>query len=165
MFTLETMPAHARVWIYQTNRELSTTEVAAITQAGQEFVAGWAAHGTPLTAATTVVDNYFLVIAVDEQQAAATGCSIDKSVNFVKGLAQHLNIDFFNRLNIATVVDGKIALLPLAKFEDMAKTGELTPDSVIYDNTIATVADYQSRWKTPVSNTWMNRYFALHPAK
>lgn len=165
MFTLDTMPAHARVWIYQANRELTATEVAAITQAGQEFVAGWAAHGTPLTAAAAVVENYFLVIAVDEQQAAATGCSIDKSVNFVKGLAQQLNVDFFNRLNIATELDGKVALLPLAKFEEMAKNGQLQPGTIIYDNTIATVADYRNLWKTAASSTWLSRYFTLQPAK
>lgn len=165
MFTLDTMPAHARVWIYQANRELTAGEVATITQAGQEFVAGWAAHGTPLTAATAIVDGYFLVIAVDEQQAAATGCSIDKSVNFVKALAQHLNVDFFNRLNIAAEIDGKIALLLLSTFEEMAKAGQLSPETVVYDNTIATVDDYRNRWKTVASATWLSRYFALQATK
>ncbi|UPT69069.1 MAG: hypothetical protein M0D57_10815 [Sphingobacteriales bacterium JAD_PAG50586_3] len=77
-------PAMLRVWIYQADRLLTDSEQQMLAEASAQFVAQWSAHGTPLTAAAQVLNGYFLVLGVDEAQAQASGCSIDKSVNFVK---------------------------------------------------------------------------------
>ena len=80
------MPSDARVWVYQSNTILSDAEVNTIKNEGAHFISDWAAHGSNLKASFDVLFNRFIVIAVDEQQATASGCSIDKSVKFVKEL-------------------------------------------------------------------------------
>ena len=78
----ETMPDHARVWIYQANRTLTTREVQQAEQWGQQFVAQWAAHGQALRASVAVLHQHFAVIALDEQHQAASGCSIRQLSRF-----------------------------------------------------------------------------------
>src|SRR5690606_24444431 len=85
-----TLPEHSRVWIYQCERFLAPHEVVAINEEGDRFVSGWSAHGAPLTAKIAIIENLFLVVMVDELQAKATGCSIDKSVSFVKEVEDYL---------------------------------------------------------------------------
>jgi hypothetical protein len=157
------LPAHARVWIYQADRLLTDSEQQMLTDAALQFVGQWAAHGTPLTGTAQVLNGYFLVIGVDEEQAAASGCSIDKSVNFVKALGQQLNVDFFNRLNIAVEGDG-IDLVPLNKFETLVAEGKITPDTYIFDNTITTAGNFINSWHTKASATWLSRYFTKQTA-
>lgn len=163
MLTINELPGYARVWIYQADRLLTETEQQFITEASAQFVAQWAAHGTPLTAAAQVLKGYFLVLGVDEAQAQASGCSIDKSVHFVKSIGAQLNIDFFNRLNLA-VETPAIQLVPLSEFENLAANGTISPDTYVYDNTVTTAADFAARWHTKASNTWLSRYFAKQTA-
>ena len=49
---------------------------------------------------TFLYKNRFLILAVDESQASASGCSIDSSVKFVKAMESELGTDFFNRMNL-----------------------------------------------------------------
>lgn len=163
MLTINELPGYARVWIYQADRLLTDSEQQFLTEASGQFVAQWAAHGTPLTAAAQVLNGYFLVLGVDEAQAQASGCSIDKSVHFVKSIGAQLNIDFFNRLNIAVEMP-EIQLVPLNQFENLAANGTITPDTYVYDNTLTTAKDFTERWHTKASNTWMSRYFTKQTA-
>ena len=47
----ETMPPHARLWVFSADREITDTERQALLSEVDEFLATWAAHGAPLTAA------------------------------------------------------------------------------------------------------------------
>lgn len=163
MLTIDTMPGNARVWIYQADRVLNEVEQESLTHAALQFVGEWAAHGTPLAGSAQVLKGYFLVIAVDEEQAAASGCSIDKSVHFVKAMGAQFGVDFFNRMNIA-VENPELTLVPLANFDAEVAKGSITPDTFVYDNTVTTVADFKKRWFGPAKNTWLARYFAAQTA-
>src|SRR5690606_25110949 len=70
------MPAHARLWVYKTPRDLGQAEQKLVLERGAAFTAEWAAHGAALDACVDVLHGRFMVIAVDEEQARASGCSI-----------------------------------------------------------------------------------------
>src|SRR5476649_1492029 len=92
---------NSRVWVYQSNRELSAAESSQIQQELNNFTTGWTAHNNQLKAKAEVRYNRFLILIVDESQAGASGCSIDKSVHFMKELEQQFNINLFDRFNLA----------------------------------------------------------------
>ena len=48
---LTDLPAHVRIWLYKTTRDLSKAEQNLVRDRGAEFSGTWAAHGTPLDAA------------------------------------------------------------------------------------------------------------------
>ncbi len=82
----------ARVWIYQADRPLKGTEIEEIRERGRLFVASWAAHGEKLDAAIEVLHDRFVVLCADEAQVKASGCSIDRSVGFVRELESDLGL-------------------------------------------------------------------------
>ena len=94
------LASDSRVWVYQSNRAFSENEKVQLTEAFKVFVDSWAAHGSKLVADATIIGDYFVVLAVDEKTAMASGCSIDSSVKFIKTIGQQFNIDFFNRLKL-----------------------------------------------------------------
>jgi hypothetical protein len=85
----------ARVWIYPASRPFSSDECDQITTKLNAFLTQWTAHGASLNAAVTIPYNRFIVIALDESQQAATGCSIDASVK-IKSVTE--NTIVFNHL-------------------------------------------------------------------
>src|ERR1700744_5348917 len=91
----------SRVWIYQANRELSAAQAKQALDQLSLFTAEWTAHNHQLKARAEVRYNRFLILVVDETQAGASGCSIDKSVNFMKRLEQQFGINLFDRFNLA----------------------------------------------------------------
>ncbi|MCU0326523.1 MAG: hypothetical protein MUF45_14925 [Spirosomaceae bacterium] len=93
----EKMPQDARLWVYQANRDLTGGEVDVVQANLQNATQQWAAHGVPLLASFKILYNRFVIVAVDEGQNAASGCSIDASTRWLKELGNHLNIDFFDR--------------------------------------------------------------------
>ena len=108
----------SKVWVYTASRELSPSEIEFARKEIDIFAQNWAAHGSALTALGDVLENRFVVLAVDEASANASGCSIDTSVQFMKALGQELDIDFFNRMFFYTAEMEKV------HFSDLANSGK-----------------------------------------
>ena len=115
------LASDSRVWVYQSNRPFSENEKDQLTEAFKVFVDSWAAHGSKLVADATIIGDYFVVLAVDEKTAMASGCSIDSSVKFIKTIGQQFNIDFFNRLKLVVQKENEtrmISFSDLGQYED-----------------------------------------------
>lgn len=101
MVAYQDLPANARVWIYQSNRLLTVTESEQARQALRQFVEQWQSHGKPVRAWSEVLHQLFLVLVVDEDYEAPSGCSIDASVALIRELGQALDVDWFDRMVFA----------------------------------------------------------------
>jgi len=158
---LENLKPNSRLWIYQADRFISQEERKQIEDAGNVFIENWSAHGSALEAALEVRLNCFVLLAVDEQVANATGCSIDKSVHFISDLGSKLNIDFFNRLKLVIDVDGAMEILSVNELEEKVNSGAVQSSSLTFNNNISELADLQSSWKIPLSESWVARQLAF----
>ena len=154
MTGLNHLPDTARIWIYQASVELSEPQQQAIRAELESFIAQWAAHGTDLTAGFDILHDRFVVIAVDESQHAATGCSIDKSVHLMLGLEQKLNVCFTDRKAIAYVVQSRITTSPMHEFWALRKAGRITADTVVFDNLVKTLGEFKREWQKPFGQSW-----------
>ncbi len=154
----QNLPGHSRVWIYQANRELNPEEKQEISSVLEDFIANWAAHGAPLLAGYDLIHDRFIVLAVDEKQAAASGCSIDSSVRVFKALDEQLKLDLFNRLSLAfRGPEGHISTLAMADFEKELKTGSLNEETIVFNNLVTNLEEFRSSWETPVKGSWHAR--------
>jgi len=152
--TADTLPANSRIWIYQASRELTSAEAAHIGGSTQEFLESWTAHNQALKAGFEIRYNRFLILMVDENSAGASGCSIDKSVHFIKSLEKKFNIDFFDRMKFAFKQDGRVEAVQRSDFEILYQNGTLNGDTIVFNNLIETKGDLSSSWELPVKNSW-----------
>jgi hypothetical protein len=150
---------NSRVWIYQSNRELTPAEVALLEPVLHSFTLGWTAHNHQLKAEAEIRYNRFIVLVVDESQTGASGCSIDKSVNMMKALEQEFNINLFDRFNIAYRDGDAIKSVGRFEFEDLIKQGAVNADTIVFNNLVATLADLDTKWEVPFKQSWHQQVF------
>ncbi len=151
------MPADARVWVFQSNRNLSDAEVKAIENSGLSFVADWTAHGASLKASFDILYDRFIVIAVDEKQAMASGCSIDKSVHFVKELENKFSLNLFDRMQVAYRKGSQIESCSLSEFEKLASENTVNRSTIVFNNMVNTKSAFDTEWEVPLKQSWQSR--------
>jgi hypothetical protein len=157
LVSFNTLPDSARTWIYQSSRHMTEAESSHCRAATELFVQNWTAHDAGLKGGVQILYNLFIIIGVDENYNDASGCSIDKKVNFIKQLGAELQIDFFNRLQIAYLEDEKIKLAGMHDLTGWIKSGKMTADTVMFNNLVSTVNELKENWRVPVSSSWMKQ--------
>jgi hypothetical protein len=98
-------------------------------------------------------------LIVDESQAGASGCSIDKSVNFMKQLEQHFSISLFDRFNLAYRNGEEVVSVPRQQFEELLKGGQINTDTIVFNNLVQNVAELQTKWEVPFKDSWHIQLF------
>jgi hypothetical protein len=152
------MDADARLWIYQGDRPFTDTEKAAIENNLVHLCQTWEAHGAALRTSFKLDYGQFIILAVDERTAGASGCSIDGSVRLLKDLQGRLGIDFFNRRQVAFLEGTVIRMYALAELKSLFESGILSPDSVTFNNALTTKADWEKHWQVAARDSWLSRY-------
>jgi hypothetical protein len=90
---------------------------------------------------------------LDENQAGASGCSIDKLMYFVQGLEQKFNTSFTDRMMINYLDGEEIKDIHLNNIQ-----GKLTAQSKFFNHLVATKSELENAWITPVAGSWLERY-------
>ena len=156
----EKLSPGSRIWIYQADREFKPEEIAFIEEATKAFLESWTAHNLALNAGFEIRYNRFLILMVDEESAGASGCSIDKSVHFIKSLENKFGIGFFDRMRFAYKSNGRVEALPRMEFEKRYKEGSINGDSIVFNNLIERKRDLSDNWEIPVKKSWHQSLFA-----
>jgi hypothetical protein len=162
MFTnFENMPPMSRLWIYQAQNTLPNVALELIEKKLQTFVASWEAHQQPLLSSFKIFYKQFVVIAIDEAQQAATGCSIDKGVAVMKEIGATLQVDFFDRLSICYMENGVVKTTSTKELKEKIANEVFSANTLVFDNTIRHKHQLETQWLQPAHSTWLQRYFAV----
>jgi hypothetical protein len=151
--------SHSRVWVYQSDRKLTADEAVQIQMHMDNFARSWTAHNNQLKAKAEIRYNRFLVLIVDESQAGASGCSIDKSVNFMKQLEQEFGINLFDRFNLAYRDGEEVISVPRHQFEELLKSGAINTETIVFNNLAQNVAELETKWEVPFKDSWHIQLF------
>lgn len=154
----EALPGTARIWIYQSTRKFDAHELKKISETVTFFCEQWTAHGHPLKTSFKIDHHRFLIIAVDEASAGASGCSIDGSVRMLKQLQSELGTDFFERTKIAFLIENEVALVNTSDLKNAFAEGVLNSTSSTFNILIATKEELEKGWIVPAGKTWLSKY-------
>jgi hypothetical protein len=150
---------NSRVWIYQSNKELMVDQTARLESQLNAFAQNWTAHNNQLKATGIVQYNRFIILLVDENQAGASGCSIDKSVRFMKELENEYQINLFDRFNLAYRDGEEIKSVSRNDFEELIKAGTITKNSIVFNNLVQTLDELKTKWEVPLKDSWHIQLF------
>ena len=154
------IPKNARIWLYQANRQLTDNEAVTIQNYLKPAVGQWAAHGASLLASAKILHNRFVIIALDQNQNEASGCSIDASTRWFKDLGEQLSIDFFDRSQ--AYIDGD-AIKSFSVFQPKKaiEQGLISPETMIFNNnTLAILSDLSDKWQIKAADaSSLKRFF------
>lgn len=155
----ENLPEESRIWIYQSNRKFSDDEVKEIENDLKAFVEDWSAHGTSLEASFTIQYNRFIILAVNQEVQQATGCSIDKSVEFIQALEQKYKVDLLDKMNVTYRQGEYITHKSLLDFKRMAKEKAVSSNTIVFNNLVNTIEEWKESWEVPAAESWHSRFF------
>jgi hypothetical protein len=157
---LATLPDSARLWVFAAERPLLPAERETLLADVDAFLDQWAAHGVPLTSARDWRYDRFLLVAVDEAPAGASGCSIDALTRLLREHEGRLGIGLLDNGPVTYREGDRISRLPRPRFAELAASGTVGPDTTVFDNTVATVGAVRAgRWETAARHTWHGRAF------
>ena len=126
-----------------------------------DFTAGWQAHNQQLKAGFEIRYNRFLVLIVDESQAGASGCSIDKSVHLMKEIQKRYQVNLFDRFHIAYKEGDEVKASHREGFEALIAQGQINQNTIVFNNLVQNYQEYQENWECKFVNSWHNRVFSL----
>ena len=155
MTNYNNMPEDSRVWVYQSERKLTEAELISVKEKADLFIDEWTAHGAKLKACFEIRDDVFLLMLVDEKQAMASGCSIDKSVHFILGLENELGISFTNRLLFAYRNNaGEVCIVNRNEFERLIKTGIINAETKVFNTLVKNKSELETGFEVPFEKSW-----------
>ncbi len=147
-----TLPNSSRIWLYASEKALTTDQQNHILTYIAEHLKGWNAHKVPLTAGVTILENHFIVIALDENKNGASGCSIDTLQKTIQEVEKDLSIALMNRLNVFCKIGEIIKVIPSFKLGVIANE-----DTLFYDLTIQRKEEL-SNYLKPIKEGWAKSY-------
>jgi hypothetical protein len=148
----------SRLWIYQSNRKLTSQENTIIADNLKLFIDQWDAHGQPLKASFDIFHNQFIVLVADEAYHATSGCSIDASVHAIKEVEQQVGIQLFDRSQVAFKIGNLISICALAELKQKYLEGVWNESTLTFNNLITVKGQLDNEWIVPAGNTWLKRY-------
>ena len=160
LIEFKNLPDDSRVWVYQASRKLSEEEVESLKPRTAAFLEQWTAHGQDLEAGFEVRYNRFIVLGLNQENASASGCSIDASVKFIQSLEKEFELDLLDKMNVTFYNGQFIAHKSLSDFRKMAKARSVSANTVVFNNLVNTKAEYLENWEVPAKESWHNRFLA-----
>lgn len=153
-----TLPETSRVWIYQANRSFTEQELEEIKKKLDVFVENWTAHGSDLQAGYTIKYKRFIILALNQNIAKASGCSIDESVHFIQQLEKAYQVDLMDKMNVSYKQGDYVAYKTLVDFRKMAKDKAVSKNTIVFNNLVNTIAEFNENWEVPASESWHSRF-------
>jgi hypothetical protein len=155
----ENLPEDSKIWIYQSNRKFSDDEMTEIEIDLKVFIENWSAHGTGLEASYLFKYNRFVILAVNQEVQKVTGCSIDSSVAFIQNLEQKYQVDLLDKMNVTFKNGEHIAHKSLIDFKRMAKEKAVTSNTIVFNNLVNSIEEFNENWEVPAGESWHSRFF------
>ncbi len=155
MKKLNELPEHSRVWIYQASAEFSGKELELLEHKSNEFLSSWTSHENKMDAAVAILYNRFILLAVDENTAPASGCGIDKSLRFIQDLEKQMGISLLDRMQVAYKTGDQVIGCSLPELEKRYNTKQVNDQTIVFNNLVSTKADLTSNWQIPLKESWM----------
>ena len=140
----------SRVWIFGISPALDDAKRARLLAQVDDFLRGWAAHEVPVTSAREIVDDSFLVIAVD-RRSETSGCSIDRMFGLLRHMERDLGLAILdpNRVFVRHG-DGHVGAMTRGEFRAAADQ-----HTKVFDVLAERLGDVRGgRWERSAGQSW-----------
>lgn len=154
----DVLPDSSKIWIFQASRSFTQQEIAEIRQAFDAFIEAWTTHGSDLKAGYEIRYNRFIILALDQTETSASGCSIDASVHFIQQLEKKYDVALLDKMNVSYKQGEFIAYKPLNEFKKMAKQKAVSKNTIVFNNLVTNKGEFLEHWEVPASESWHSRF-------
>ncbi len=157
---LATLSPTSKLWVFPLSRPLSTAECGEIQQAMVDFISCWKAHGATVYGASTILRAQFLFVAADEERSGVSGCSIDGMFRAVERVLGNHGVEIVSPQFVQYLKGDQIIAKTRDEFQQLVTNGEISNDTIVFDNTVTSLAQLSSSgWEKSFATSWHARAF------
>lgn len=154
------LPDHGRLWVFPVSRTLAEGELEGCLDVVDAFLDSWAAHGSPLRSSRRMHDGRFLLVGVDVDAEAPSGCSIDALVNQLRSLGREMDATFIDHGPVWYRQGDEVRTASRSEFRALADEGRVTPDTIVFDTSLTRVSELRDgALERPARERWHGRVF------
>ncbi|MFC0263902.1 hypothetical protein [Fontibacter flavus] len=154
------MPGHSRIWVYQSDRKFTPEEKAAISERLKAFCDQWNTHGSLMPTSFDIRFDQVIILAVDESQLGASGCSIDSSVRTLRELEQQFAINLLDQGKVSFLLkEDALEVSNLMGVKSKVSDGILQAETIVLNPVVQRKSDLSDKWLIPAKDSWMNKFF------
>lgn len=151
----DSLPGDARVWVFASDRALTSAAADRLLASVDAFLAQWNAHGEPLRCARAWRDDRFLAIGVDQSTAGASGCSIDGLFRTLKQLAPEIGADLLPAGRVYwRNADGAVETGDRRTFAARRYAGDISGVTPVFDTTASSAEAWRAMFERPAESSW-----------
>lgn len=158
LIEFEQLPDESRVWIFGAAEPPEDGTAGRLRDRMRAFLEEWTAHRRELVAGFDWRYDRFLLVAVDDRRAGPSGCSIDALMHRLAGLEDELGVSLLDTSSVRyrdPDEPGRIRSVARPEFRRLAESGDVGPDTVVFDLTVDRVGDVRAgRWERPAGESW-----------
>jgi hypothetical protein len=141
--------------VFAADANLSKSQAGQLLHAVDEFLSQWKAHGAPLTVGRDWRYDRFLTVAVDQSTAGASGCSIDGLFRILKSLQERIGASLVGSSQVFfRDAVGAIRVVTREDFVKLARKGEITLATAVFDPTVILLAEWRAQFESDVAHSW-----------
>ena len=154
------LPGGSRAWIFGARPAPGDEAADRLLGSTREFLADWAAHRQQLRAGMDWLHGRFLVVAVDESRAPASGCSIDALTDHLRSLEEATGLTLLDASAVwfrdpADGGEGEIRAVSRPEFRRLAEEGTVDGETRVFDLTEDRLEAIRSGgWEGPARSSW-----------
>ena len=138
----------SRLWMYGSETEFTEQQSDYITKKLTFFLENWEYHKNKLTASFNILEDRFIIIALDDSIHGVGGCSLDGLQRLIQTFEKELSITLMNRLNVFCKIGEEILCIPTFKLCSVANN-----ETLFYDLTIQKKSEINTVIK-PIKEGW-----------
>jgi hypothetical protein len=153
--SFDQLPDDSRVWVFAASDPLDTDASSQLLESVDAWLAGWKAHGEPLTCARTWRDDHFLAVGVDQRSTGASGCSIDALFRVLREVEKMVGSSLLSGGRVFyREQSGKVRSTDRETFGERLRTGVLSDETPVFDTTVTSAGDFRERFEKPLAKSW-----------
>lgn len=159
----DSLSEDSRVWVFAADPALDEDRSKRLLALVDDFLNQWVAHGEPLTCGREWRDGRFLVVGVDQSATAyASGCSIDGLYRKLAEFQARTGASLLSRDRVFyRDARGELRSVSRDEFGELAASGVIGPDTIVYDTSISSLGEWRQRFELPAAASWHRALLAV----
>lgn len=161
IYPLPELPGNSRLYIFHITPVPDSSVRTSIAELTENFLNEWTAHKAELHTAFEILHDRFLLIAINEDQVQASGCSLDSLHRFIKSLENQFSINLLDRMRVAYRNGDDIISSSLSELKIEIDNNRIDGDTIVFNTLFEKKGDLGTSFEMPLRLTWLNNYFNL----
>ena len=101
-----------------------------------------------------------IILAVDESNLGASGCSIDSSVRVLREIEQNFNLNLLDQGKVSYLTNkDSLEVAKVLGIKSKVEDGILQAETIVLNPVVSKKSDLDSIWLIQAKESWLNKYF------